>query len=124
MDTVEMFFKGNVPPSIDDIKPEDWNKISLQSSWSKGIERKHNEVIDKFDEVTKPQHYNFGKYETIDIIIDTLGEFDAINYCHGNVLKYTIRAMHKGKPIQDCEKGIWYLNKMVELLKKTKGVNW
>jgi hypothetical protein len=119
------FFKPDtLPISIDDATPEDWNKISIQSSWSKGIERKHNEVIEKFDEVSKPQHYNFGKYETIDVIVDTLGEFDAINYCHGNVLKYVVRARHKGKPIQDCEKAVWYLNKMVELLNKTKGVNW
>ena len=114
----------NARVSIDEATPEEWNETVFKSSWAKGIERKHNETFDKFCEVEKPAHYNFGKYETIDIIVDTLGEYDAINYCHGNVLKYVIRSQHKGKPIQDCEKAVWYLNKMIELLKKTQGVNW
>ena len=111
-------------PSIDDATPDDWHRTVFKHSWTKGIENSYNKTLDKFDEVNKPQHYNFGKFETIDVIVDTLGEFDAINYCQGNVLKYVIRARHKGKPIQDCEKAIWYLQKMVELLNKTKGVNW
>jgi hypothetical protein len=110
--------------SIDDATPEDWHRAVFKHSWTKGIENTFNETLDKFDEVSKPQHYNFGRFETIDVIVDTLGEFDAISYCHGNVLKYVIRSRHKGKPIQDLEKAIWYLNKMVELLNKTKGVNW
>ena len=114
----------NARTSIDDISPEEWNETVFKSSWAKGIERKHNETVEKFDEVEKPAHYNFGKFETIDIIVDTLGEYDAINYCHGNVLKYVIRSRHKGRPIQDCEKAVWYLNKMIELLKKTQGVDW
>ena len=107
----------NARVSIDEATPEEWNETVFKSSWAKGIERKHNETFDKFCEVEKPAHYNFGKYETIDIIVDTLGDYDAINYCHGNVLKYSIRCMHKGKPIQDCEKAVWYLKKMIELMK-------
>lgn len=76
------------------------------------------------DEVNEPQHYNYGKYETIDVIVDTLGEYEAIHYCHGNVLKYTMRMWHKGKPITDCKKARWYMNKMIELLEKTEGINW
>jgi hypothetical protein len=123
MDSLDKFFNGlELRKSIDDVSPEEWN--SIKNSWAYDIQEKANECADRFDEVKKPQHYNFGKYETIDVIVDTLGEFDAINYCHGNALKYVIRARHKGKPGQDCEKAIWYLNKMVELLKKTQGVNW
>lgn len=76
------------------------------------------------DEVNEPKHYNYGKFETIDVIVDTLGEYEAISYCHGNVLKYTMRMWHKGKPITDCKKARWYLNKMIELLEKTEGINW
>jgi len=76
------------------------------------------------DEVEEPKHYNYGRFETIDVIVDTLGEFEAIDYCHGNVLKYTMRMWHKGKPITDCKKARWYLNKMIELLEKTEGINW
>ena len=77
------------------------------------------------DMVNSPPHYADGKIETIDYIVDVLGEWEAISYCHGNVIKYTgSRLFKKGNPIQDAEKAIWYLNKMVEFLKKTKGINW
>jgi hypothetical protein len=77
------------------------------------------------DPINNPAHYNEGKIETIDYIVDVLGEFDAIHYCHGNVLKYTsTRLWTKGKPIQDAKKAVWYLNKMIELMEKTKGENW
>jgi hypothetical protein len=63
------------------------------------------------DMVNSPAHYADGKIETIDYIVDVLGEYEAISYCHGN-------------PIQDAEKAVWYLKKMIELMKKTEGVNW
>ncbi len=77
------------------------------------------------DLVNSPAHYTKGAIETIDYIVDALGEWEAISYCQGNVIKYTgSRLWAKGKPIQDAEKAIWYLNKMIELMKKTEGVNW
>jgi len=80
---------------------------------------------DVVDMVNSPTHYADGKIETIDYIVDVLGEWDAISYCHGNVIKYTgSRLFKKGNPIQDAEKAIWYLKKMVELMEKTKGKNW
>jgi hypothetical protein len=80
---------------------------------------------DVVDMVNSPAHYADGKIETIDYIVDVLGEWDAISYCHGNVIKYTgSRLFKKGNPIQDAEKAIWYLKKMVELMEKTKGKNW
>ena len=77
------------------------------------------------DMVNSPPHYSDGKIETIDYIVDVLGEYEAISYCHGNVIKYTgSRLWKKDDPIQDAEKAVWYLNKMIELMKKTQGVNW
>jgi len=77
------------------------------------------------DMVNSPAHYADNGIETIDYIVDVLGDWDAISYCHGNVIKYTgSRLFKKGNPIQDAEKAIWYLKKMVELMEKTKGVNW
>jgi hypothetical protein len=77
------------------------------------------------DMVNSPSHYADSGIETIDYIVDVLGEWDAISYCHGNVIKYTgSRLFKKGNPIQDAKKAIWYLNKMVELMEKTKGKNW
>ena len=77
------------------------------------------------DPVNKPDHYNVGEIETIDYIVDVLGKYEAISYCQGNVIKYTgSRLWAKNYPIQDAEKAQWYLNKMIELMKETKGVNW
>jgi hypothetical protein len=77
------------------------------------------------DNVNQPAHYNKGEIETIDYIIDVLGDYEAISYCQGNVIKYTgTRLWEKGNPIEDAKKAVWYLNKMIELMNKTKGVNW
>jgi len=77
------------------------------------------------DMVNSPAHYADSGIETIDYIVDVLGEWEAISYCHGNVIKYTgSRLFKKGNPIQDAEKAVWYLNKMIELMEKTKGTNW
>jgi hypothetical protein len=77
------------------------------------------------DMVNSPAHYAEGDIETIDYIVDVLGEYEAISYCHGNLLKYTgSRLWKKGNPIEDAEKAAWYLDKMIELMKRTKGVNW
>ena len=99
-------------PRLNDATPDEWSNAVRQGQKYSG------------DEVNEPQHYNYGKYETIDVIVDTLGEYEAISYCHGNVLKYTMRMWHKGKPITDCKKARWYMNKMIELLEKTEGINW
>ena len=78
-----------------------------------------------YDMVNSPPHYADGNIETIDYIVDVLGEYDAIHYCHGNVIKYTgSRLWNKDKPIEDAKKAVWYLNKMIELMEKTKGENW
>lgn len=112
--------------SIDDINDEStaaWNAARDQEVLT-GKYFGHLEDETTQDNVEHPAHYNSGKYETIDIIIDTLGEYEAISYCHGNVIKYMSRLWEKGKPIEDASKAKWYLNKMIELMEKTKGVNW
>jgi len=83
------------------------------------------ESIMDFDPVEKPEHYNQGSIETIDYIVDVLGEYDSIHYCHGNVLKYLgSRMWSKNDPVEDAKKARWYLNKMIDLMEKTRGENW
>lgn len=112
--------------SINDESPAAWNaareQVLEREKVLKGKYFGHTEK--EHDNVEHPAHYNSGKYETIDVIIDTLGEYEAISYCHGNVIKYMSRLWEKGKPIEDASKAKWYLNKMIELMEKTKGVNW
>lgn len=88
--------------SLNDASPQEWDAAS------KAI----------MDAVDHPPHYNKGEIETIDYIVDVLGAEGAVNYCHGNVLKYTGTRLHaKGNSVEDARKAIWYLNKLVELLR-------
>ncbi len=69
------------------------------------------------DPVNHPAHYTHGEIETIDYIVDVLGVEGAIEYCHGNVIKYTgSRLMIKENPVQDAKKAVWYMTKMIELM--------
>ena len=57
--------------------------------------------------------------------MDVIGEYESISVAHAQVLKYLgSRLWNKDNPIQDAEKARWYLDKMIELMKKTDGVNW
>lgn len=77
------------------------------------------------DMVNSPAHYTSGKIETWDYIVDVVGEYESISVAHAQILKYLgSRLWNKSNPIEDAEKAAWYLNKMIELMKKTKGVNW
>ena len=64
-----------------------------------------------FDVVTKPPHYNHGKFETVEVIEDW-----KLNYHCGNVVKYISRHKHKGRPIEDIKKAIWYLQRYLQVL--------
>jgi len=63
------------------------------------------------DVVNSPAHYLQGKIEVIDFITD-----QKLNFCRGNVVKYTVRAGNKSadKKIEDLEKAAWYLQKEIE----------
>ena len=39
------------------------------------------------------------------------------NFLVGNAIKYIMRHRYKGKPIEDLEKAVWYLNKQIEMYK-------
>ena len=63
--------------------------------------------------VDPPEHYNQGRYETIDVIEDWDLDFNC-----GNAVKYISRHMHKGTAIRDIEKAIWYLKRRLDTLKR------
>ena len=62
--------------------------------------------------VHHPDHYNAGG-EAIEVI-----ESWDLNFNVGNVIKYMLRAAHKGEEIQDLEKAKWYLDRHLENIKK------
>lgn len=70
--------------------------------------------VHKKEAVNHPDHYNFGKYETIDIIRDQLTEEEFTGFCLGNAIKYISRCQHKGKMVEDIRKAIWYLEAIIE----------
>ena len=60
------------------------------------------------DVVNHPSHYTWlGGIEVIDIT-------EHLGFCLGNVIKYTLRADHKGQPIEDLEKAAWYLRREID----------
>ena len=65
--------------------------------------------------INHPIHYNKGKFETIDVIED----WDLDFHC-GNAVKYISRHKYKRNPEQDIQKAIWYLNRYLSKLEKTK----
>jgi len=65
------------------------------------------------DMVNRPPHYTHGPIEVIEII-----EGFGLNYQLGNVVKYILRAPHKGSELQDFKKARWYLDRHIHNLEK------
>lgn len=63
----------------------------------------------KQDNINSPQHYTHGKYEVIDVIED----WD-LNFRLANAVKYIARHKHKGKPLEDLKKALWYLQREID----------
>jgi len=70
------------------------------------------------DMVNSPAHYTRGSQEVIDIIEQAIGDApsSAEGYLQGQALKYLLRVWLKDNPKQDCEKAVWYLNRLINKL--------
>lgn len=66
------------------------------------------------DPVNHPNHYTFGRFEVIDVLMDWFSDKPIL----WQVGKYIARAFHKGNTIEDLKKGRWYLNKQIQILEK------
>ena len=64
--------------------------------------------------VNHPAHYNQGKFECIDVMVETQGEEAVKAFCLCNAFKYLYRHKHKNG-IEDIKKARWYLTKFLEL---------
>ena len=58
------------------------------------------------DPVNMPSHYTKLKVECIEVT-------EHFNFCLGNAIKYIWRADHKGKPLEDLRKAIFYLEREI-----------
>jgi hypothetical protein len=70
------------------------------------------------DMVNSPAHYTRGSQEVIDIIEQAISDApsNAEGYLQGQALKYLLRVWLKDNPKQDCEKAVWYLNRLINKL--------
>lgn len=69
------------------------------------------------DNVNHPSHYETGKFQCIDVMLETQG-IDAVkNFCICNAFKYIYRHRNKNH-LEDVKKAKWYLDKYIELSEK------
>jgi hypothetical protein len=61
------------------------------------------------DLINHPPHYNQGKIEVIDAIEDW-----GLDFHEANIVKYIARAKHKGDELENLQKALWYLNRLVQ----------
>ena len=73
---------------------------------------KTKKQIQGFDEIQKAAHYNFGKFEVIDVLQDWFGSSPLL----WTATKYISRAHHKEDPIKDLQKAKYYLDKEIARL--------
>lgn len=89
----------------DDIKELD-ARIGIQTDFAKTETDEDNaKAKEEFDNVNHPSHYvsHPSGVETINIT----REFE---FALGNAWKYLMRFRYKGKPKEDLEKAVWYMN--------------
>ena len=72
-----------------------------------------DKLTKKTEKVNHPPHYNAGKIEAIDAIVDW-----GLDFIEGNVVKYITRAKHKGDELGDLKKARWYLDYLIKSLEK------
>lgn len=74
----------------------------------------------KNDAVNHPKHYTNGGIECIDAIRASMTPENFEGYLKGNAIKYLWRYHLKGKPIEDLEKAMWYINLLHKELSSQK----
>ena len=70
----------------------------------------------KPDNINHPSHYETGRFECFDVMVEALGVEETKGFCLCNAFKYIYRCNIKHEtPVEDIKKAIWYLNKYIEL---------
>ena len=75
---------------------------------------------EKFDDVSRPAHYNRNDIEAIEAIEASMSSVEFMGYLKGQILKYLWRYAYKDSPKKDLGKAQWYLNL---LCKKIEGID-
>ena len=101
-------------PSCPECVDSDPHRNDLESTGSNPVGDSATEPLKGSqisDPVNSPAHYRWLPVEAIEIT-------ELFNFCLGNALKYILRADHKGKPVEDLEKAVWYLTREIEMRKR------
>ena len=85
------------------------SKRSEADIWDEFFTSAHDE---RLEAVESPKHYTNKQIEVIDYIDDTVP--DCYSFYFGNALKYLSGHLNKGKPVQDLQKCIWYIERMIK----------
>lgn len=73
------------------------------------------------DDVNHPSHYNQYSFAVIDIIDEVAPTYPVEIIAEmANVIKYTLRAPHKGQLKKDLGKIIWYTQRAIDNLEKSE----
>ncbi len=64
--------------------------------------------------ITEPSHYKQLKG------IETLSIVEQFNFCLGSSLKYILRCNHKGEKASDLKKAIYFLERELSTVEKSK----
>lgn len=64
--------------------------------------------------VNHPQHYNHGKYECIDVMVENFGKEAVQHFCLLNAFKYVWRTNYKNG-VEDVKKAMFYLDYYLKL---------
>ena len=71
----------------------------------------------KKDMVNHPEHYMKGGMETIEYLKAKSTPHGFQTYLRLNTMKYLSRAEEKENTLQDLEKALWYLNRLIKEMK-------
>lgn len=69
------------------------------------------------DPVNHPAHYETGKFECFDVMLECLGQEVVLDFCIGNAFKYLYRHRNKNG-IEDVKKAQWYINKWIQIIEE------
>lgn len=74
----------------------------------------HAEPRNDSEKVNHPQHYNHGKYECIDVMVENFGKEAVKHFCLLNAFKYVWRTNYKNG-VEDVKKAMFYLDYYLKL---------
>ena len=82
----------------------------------------NNSRLTAVDSVNHPAHYTAGKTEVIDVLEDWVkaAPDPVLGGLQWQVIKYLSRMWLKNDPLEDAQKSLWYLRRLVQRLENTQ----